>query len=1095
MTVSSRPDVAASTIEPAEPVAVIGIACRLPGAATPEAFWQMLCDGTSSIAEVPADRARFGWPDDPPLQAGLLTDIADFDPGFFGISPREATMMDPQQRLILELSWEAFEDAGLTTATVRGTDLPVFIGVSSDDYAHLAMRGGVPAVTAHTMTGLNRSIIANRVSYFYDLHGPSLTVDTGQSSSLMAVHLAAEALARGTATTALAGGVSLAILGETTAAAVRFGGLSPDSRCYTFDERANGYVRGEGAGVVVLKRLGAATADGDRIYCVVRGGAANSDGATRTLTTPNPAAQQAVLRRAYQRAGIDPADVQYVELHGTGTPTGDPIEAAALGATLGRARPPDAPLLVGSAKTNIGHLEAAAGIAGLVKVALSISNGRIPASLNFHRPNPRIALNQLGLAVVAQTRSWPRPDVPLVAGISGFGMGGTNCHLVLSSVPPPNTSGLDITTPGTSNSPIVALAVSAGSASSLRGSAARLSDQLTANRAVSIEDVAYSLATTRSPLDHRAVVVAADRSGVLDGLAAAAHGQPAVNTVHGLVETAGGIVMVFSGQGSQWPGMAIELIDTSPEFAHQMRVCEQALAPYVGWNLTDVLRAVPGAPPLDRVDVVQPALFAIMVSIATLWRHHGVIPDAVVGHSQGEIAAACAAGALSLDDAARVVAVRSRAVATIAGTGGMVSVALASADVRRRLPTGVEIAAVNGPHTTIVAGGVADLAEFIAGCDVDGIRTRTVTVDYAAHSSHIDHVREQVRDGLTGLRPRSTKTAFYSSVTGGPIDTAGLDGSYWYRNLRQQVQFESTTRSLLTDCHRFFIEISPHPVLTSSIEDTIDDATAAGDITDHALILQSLRRDDGGRTRFLLSLAQAYVGGVPVDWRATCPPHARRIPLPAYPFQRQPYWIESTGAVSQPHSTMVRAGDRPPEPPDARIADLVARTDADQARDLLDLVCAHTAAVLGVRDLDEVRPGRAFTHLGLDSSAAVDLRRRLNAATGLTLSATSPFDHPTPAAMARYIQQQLIGDVPRQQPVMAGLDRLAESIDRMPADDPSLRRQVTTRLYELINRIVVAEDPDDATQQIPSATVEELFDLIDRGVDDDWRNYSRGGHE
>jgi acyl transferase domain-containing protein len=423
------------------PVAVVGLACRLPHAPSPAAFWRLLCRGESAITEMPADRRHAGPAADPdgstpPRFGGFLDRVDSFDAGFFGISPREAVAMDPQQRLMLELSWEVLEDAGVRPETVAGSRTGVFVGAIWDDYATLLRRNGQRASTRHAMTGSHRSIIANRVSYSYGLHGPSLTIDAAQSSALVAVHMACESLRQEECTLALAGGVNL-ILAEDSmdAAAAQFGGLSPDGRCYTFDARANGFIRGEGGGAVLLKPLAAALRDGDPVYCVIRGSAVNNDGATDGLTVPSPAAQEDVLRRAYERAGVAPGDVQYVELHGTGTPVGDPIEAAALGAALGIARPAGSPLLVGSAKTNVGHLEGAAGIVGLLKTALSMAHGQVPPSLNFVTPNPSIPLRELGLRVQDELTGWPCPDRPLLAGVSSFGMGGTNCHVVLAQAP------------------------------------------------------------------------------------------------------------------------------------------------------------------------------------------------------------------------------------------------------------------------------------------------------------------------------------------------------------------------------------------------------------------------------------------------------------------------------------------------------------------------------------------------------------------------------------------------------------------------------------------------------------------------------------
>ena len=707
-----------STDSAAEPIALVGISCRLPQAENPAAFWRLLHDGVDALTET-ADR----WPATATerRRAGFLAEVAEFDAGFFGISPTEAAAIDPQQRLVLELAWEALEHAGIVPAALRDTPAGIFVGAIAHDYAKLADRLGA-AAGPHSYTGTHRALIANRVSYFLRLTGPSLTVDTGQSSSLVAVQLACESLRRGESRLALAGGVNLNLLGETTETIDRFGALSPDGRCYTFDERANGYARGEGAALVVLKRLSDAIADGDRIRCVILGGAVNNDGGGAGLTAPSRQAQQQVIERACAQAGLRPADLDYVELHGTGTPVGDPIEAAALGAALAGGRGPDRPLLVGSVKTNIGHLEGAAGIAGLVKVALSLTRRELPASLNFHTAPAAIPLAELGLDVVRQTREWPGSDRPLVAGVSSFGMGGTNCHLVLAEYAEAAAS------PAIDQPVELPWLLSGRSSAALRAQA----DQL---RQLSEQPgaVALALAGTRDRLEHRAVILGDDPAA---GLAALATGAPHASLVTGAV-LAGRTVLTFPGQGSQWPEMARELLASSPVFADRIEACAEALAPFVDFSLLDVLRGVPGAADFDRVDVLQPALWAVMVGLAELWASVGVRPDVVIGHSQGEIAAATAIGALSLSDGARVVALRSRAITGIAGSGGMMSVAaelaVVEAALRDHAPAAA-VAAVNGPRSVVVSGTTAELAELQAHFTDAGYRAKIIPVDYASHS-------------------------------------------------------------------------------------------------------------------------------------------------------------------------------------------------------------------------------------------------------------------------------------------------------------------------------------------------------------------------
>ncbi|MFJ7250813.1 type I polyketide synthase, partial [Kitasatospora sp. NPDC098652] len=615
-------------------IAIVGLSCRLPQAPDPAAFWRLLTDGRSAVSATPPDRWRGEAGRTAGLRHGAFLDGVDrFDAAFFGISPREAASMDPQQRLMLELAWESLEDAMTVPADLAGRAVGVFVGAIGDDYAALLHDHGPEAVDQHSLTGTSRGIIANRISYALGLRGPSLTVDAAQASALVAVHLACESLLSGESDVAMAGGVNLNLATATAVETERFGGLSPDGRCYTFDARANGYVRGEGGGFVVLKPLARAVADGDRIYCVIRGSAMNNDGATDGLTVPSADAQRDVMRLAHDRAGLAPGSVQYVELHGTGTKVGDPIEAASVSAALATART-DGPLQVGSAKTNVGHLEGAAGIVGLIKTALSVRHRRLPASLNYETPNPMIDPVALNIEVRTEPGPWPRPDAPLVAGVNSFGMGGTNCHVVVTE--PPRTAGEPVVDPapeaepatgaraeagegagaGATGRQVVPWVLSARDRTALRAQAAALRTAVEERRLDPVE-VGWSLLTTRSSFEHRAVVLGSDREELLDGLAAVAGEDPAPLAVTGRTTgVPGKTVFVFPGHGTQWPGMGLALLDTSPVFAEHLHACDQALRPHTGWSLLDVLRAEPGAPDLNRVDVVQPAIFAVTVALA-----------------------------------------------------------------------------------------------------------------------------------------------------------------------------------------------------------------------------------------------------------------------------------------------------------------------------------------------------------------------------------------------------------------------------------------------------------------------------------------------
>jgi acyl transferase domain-containing protein len=962
----------------AEPIAVIGMSCRLPQADGPAEFWRLLHEGRDAITEASEQR----WPSaiaGEHRRGGFLDQVDRFDAAFFGISPKEAAAMDPQQRLTLELAWEALEQARIVPDSLRGTDTGVFIGSIVNEYAVLA--AGTPG--PHGYPGGHRAIIANRVSHLLGFRGPSLTVDCGQSSSLVSVQLACESLRRGESTVALAGGVNLNLLAETTAAIGRFGALSSDGRCHVFDERANGYVRGEGAALVLLKPLVAALADGDVVHCVILGGAVNNDGGGQTLTSPSAQAQQEVIAAACAQAGVRPADVQYVELHGTGTPVGDPIEAAALGATLGAGRAPEQHLLVGSVKTNIGHLEGAAGIAGLLKVALSLAHRELPASLHFDRPNPAIPLAELGLRLVSASQAWPDPQRRLVAGVSAFGMGGTNCHLVLAEPPAADR-------PQPLSTPDLPWLLSARSAPALRAQASRLHGLLTSCPAGSPAgpgELAVSLIHSRTLFDHRAVV----QAGAVPALRNLADGTIDPTIVTGAA-TRPDCVLVFPGQGSQWPAMARELMRYNPEFAERLTACAGALDEFVDYSLIDVLRGVPNAPDFDRVDVVQPALWAMMTALAQLWQGRGLRPAAVIGHSQGEIAAATAIGALSLSDGARVVALRSRAIAAVAGAGGMLSVAappeVAQAAVLTHAPRS-GIAAVNGPRSVVVSGPNTELAELQLQLTVEGYRTKLLPVDYASHSAEMEQLRGEVLASLTHLTPMSVPTVFFSTLTGEPIDTASLNADYWYRSLRNPVRFADATRMALTAGHRLFVECSPHPVLVGAI------AELAEELEQDVVVLGTLGRDEGGPARWDRAVAEAWVGGAQVRWGEPGPvPPAELVELPTYPFQRARHWsARPERAVAA--GSVPAAADEPDRPGAGPVAPVLG-----SRRELRSLVLAVTAGVLGHADPVAIAAGQNFKDLGVDSAAAVELRKRLRDATGLVLPTGLLFDYPSPDQLA-----------------------------------------------------------------------------------------------
>ncbi|NEY32345.1 SDR family NAD(P)-dependent oxidoreductase [Streptomyces sp. PRKS01-65] len=977
-------------------IAVVGMSCRVPGADGIDAFWRLLRDGVDAVTEVPDGRWDLdGVPDGaaPPglRRGGFLDQVAGFDAAFFGISPREAEAMDPRQRLALELSWTALEHARVLPATLRGGGAAVFLGATGDDYAALVHRHGGDAVSHHSMTGLSRGVIANRVSYHLGLRGPSLTVDAAQSSSLVAVHLACEALLSGATGLALAGGVHLNLTADGALAFARAGALSPDGRCHTFDARANGTVRGEGGGMVVLKRLADAVADGDPVHCVLLGSAVNNDGGGRGLTVPDEDAQRELLRDAYARAGAEPAHVRYVELHGTGTRAGDPVEAAALGAVLGADRPAGEPLLVGSVKTNIGHLDGAAGVIGLIKVALSLEHGAVPASLHYAEPHPAIPMDRLRLRVNDTTGPWPQG--PRLAGVSSFGVGGTNCHVVVAGAPAAegeDRAGARSAAPAPVPVPVV---VSGRSEAALRAQARRLRERVASDAGLSPADVGYSTVTTRTAMEHRGVVVAADRDELLAGLAALAAGEPSPHVVEAVAGSVSGVVWAFPGQGPQWAGMALELWDTSAVFAARMDECARLLDGMVDWSLREVL-ADDAA--LKRMDVMQPALFAVQVSLAEVWRSVGLAPSAVVGHSQGEITAACAAGSVPLADALRLMAERGRVItARLSGRGAMALLALPAEEADGF--DGVTIGAVNGPRSVVVSGPVDAVAGAVAACQARGVRAWTVPIDYASHSAQVEEVRDEVLRAAADVPARDSGVAFYSTVTGGRLDADRLDAGYWYRNLRERVRLEETVRALAADGHQVFIEASPHPVLTPAIQDTLDDAGVP------AVAQGTLRRDEGGLRRLLLSMAELHAQGVTLDWRPMFEgTGARTVDLPPYAFQRSAHWLTAAPAAAVAPATPATETAARPEPA-APAAGPAVTGEPDPAA----LVRAQAAAVLGHGDPGAVDTERSFKELGFDSVTAVELGKRLSRATGLRLPATLIFDHPTPAALAGHLRAEL----------------------------------------------------------------------------------------
>ena len=954
-----------------EPIAIVGMSCRYPGGVrSPEDLWDLLACGGDAIAGFPTDRGwdieRRMYEPEPELQGptptgesgvvqgraltregGFLYDAGEFDAAFFRISPREALAMDPQQRLLLEAAWEAIEDAGIDPVSLAGSDTAVFAGVSSTDYS-----GAVEAhkeADGYRITGLLTSVVSGRLAYTFGFEGPAVTIDTACSSSLVAMHLAAQALRGGECSLAMAGGVTVMSTAAGFAEFARQGGLASDGRCKTFADRADGAGFSEGVGLLLLERLSDAQRLGHPVVGLVRGSAVNQDGASNGLSAPNGPSQQRVIAQALANAGLSPADVDAVEGHGTGTVLGDPIEIQALLASYGQGRR-NGPLWLGSLKSNIGHTQAAAGVAGVIKMVMAMRHGVLPRTLHIDEPTTRVDWSGGEVSLLREEVPWD--GTRRRAGVSAFGISGTNAHVILEAPTPtptvaaaPAPAAVVAPTPANADVPsegampnvdvpsggfapstrvldggVVPWVLSARSGGGLRGQAERLARfagrpaGALAAQAPGMEDVGLSL-TGRPTFEHRAVVLGSSRDELLGRLEPLAEGRSAPGVLEGIADAgvgARGPVFVFSGQGGQWPGMAVELLDSSPVFAERLRTCGDALAPHVDWELEDVLRGVAGAPGLDGVDVVQPVLFAVMVALAGLWRACGVEPAVVVGHSQGEIAAAHVAGGLSLDDAARLTVVRSRALVGLMGRGGMVSVALPEPELGswlERWDGRVSVAAVNGPGSVVVSGEREALDGLLAELQAGGVRAREIPVGYASHSPQIEEIREELLEGCAGIVPMSGSVPFLSTVTGEVVNTAELDGEYWYRNLRETVRFEQATRSLLKDGFRAFIEVGPHPVLTIGVQETAEQVL---DDPAGAVLAGSLRREEGGLERFLASLGELWVRGVEVDWtRVLQGSDAARVRLPTYAFQRERYWLPAPA----PAGDMASAGQASAEHP------------------------------------------------------------------------------------------------------------------------------------------------------------------------------------
>ncbi|WP_410872014.1 HAD-IIIC family phosphatase [Nocardia sp. A7] len=880
-------------------IAIVAMSCRFPGAAdSPEALWRLLDGDVDGLSEVPPGRWDIDGLYDPDptatgtaytFRGGYVDGVDRFDAAFFGIGPREAAVMDPQQRMMLQLAWEAIERSGRDPRTLHGSATGVYLGVYSTGY----LADPAPEqLNGQVGTGLSPSVASGRISYTLGLHGPAVTLDTACSSSIVAMHLAIQALRAGECDLALAGGATLLMSPIAHIELCRLGVLSPTGRCAPFSAEADGTVWAEGAGLVLLKRLGDARRDGDQVLAVVRGSAVNQDGRSQGLSAPNGAAQEQVLRSALRTCGLAPHDIDYVEAHGTGTALGDPIEARALARVFGPGRDPQRPLGIGSLKSHLGHTQAAAGVASVIKLVLALQHERIPATLNVSTPSPHVDWARSGVAVHAQPAPWRRGDRPRRAGVSAFGLSGTNAHLILEEAP-----AAEVSSPSPDDGRVLLLPITARSAASVQGQAQRLLDLVRADPTLQPGPLARALALQRTQFERRAVVLAADRDDLLGALGDLVAATSSANVVLGAgpVLTNAKTAFIFPGQGMQWVGMGRDLLTDSAEFRAEFDLCDKVFGAHLGWSLTDRLTTMSAA---DLVDfpVVQPLLFATMVALAATWRAAGVSPDAVIGHSQGEIAAAYCAGVLALDDAARIVVTRSRLMQAIDEPAAMAMIGLPEADVATRLldfDGRVSIAAVNVRRSTIVAGEQAAVTQLLAELDRARIYTRLGAAGpgLAGHCRMIETIREPFTEQLADLTTDSPALPWYSTVTGALVSSASIEPEYWYRNARETVRFAATIEQMIADGFRYFVELGAHPSLTAAVR------TVSEELAREVVAVGSLARDEDGPTALARARAQLYVAGHDLDWTRLVPTTGR-VDLPTYAFDERRFWTEGANRAS-----------------------------------------------------------------------------------------------------------------------------------------------------------------------------------------------------
>jgi acyl transferase domain-containing protein len=886
-----------------EPIAIVGLSCRFPGSKDPEAFWRVLSDGVDAVREVPIDRwdkEAYSDPDPsmpgkvPTLYGGFLDQVDLFEPAFFGISGREAKSMDPQQRLLLEVAWEALENAGIAVSHLRGSSTGVFVGITTSDYARLAVANDSTDLDVYTATGGALNVAAGRVSYVLGLNGPAMAVDTACSSSLVAVHLACRSLRDRECDLALAGGVNMLLTPEPFICFGKWGMMASDGRCKAFDERADGFVRGEGCGIIALKRLSDALTADDRVLAIIRGTAVNQDGARSGLTVPNGLGQQAVVRAALKAARLQPHDLDYIEAHGTGTTLGDPIELEALAAVLGKDRPADQPLRVGSVKTNLGHLESASGIAGLIKVVLSMGREEIPRQLHFHKLNPRISLGKVPIEIPVKAIAWPRAERPRIAGVSSFGFSGTNAHVILQEAPLAKGTATLRQMPERSTHLLV---LSAGSDTALRELSLAYAEYLAKEDIGSLPDICHTAAIGRSALSHRLAFPAPSIAAVRERLGTFAQGNLHPEIGAGRVRSDSRVAFLFTGQGAQYTGMGRDLYEIEPVFRDAFDQCALLLGEHLDRSLQEIVGYDQQSPAatgiLDETFYTQPALFAIEYALASLWRSWGIEPAAIVGHSLGEYVGACVAGALSLEDALRLVAVRSRLMQSLPRNGAMAAVFADEGRVRAAIASftgSVSIAATNSPLNTVISGKADAVRAVLEQLRQEGVQSKALTLSHAFHSPLVEPILDEFEQCARSVEYRVPDVDLILNLTGCPQSEAlPLDGHYWRRHARETVRFAESIRGLQARGIRAFLEIGPGPVLIGMGRQVVEDS--------ETIWLASLRKDRDDWSQMLSSLGALFVLGAKPDWAAYDKSYRRRrVALPTYPFQREQHWLPVVSA-------------------------------------------------------------------------------------------------------------------------------------------------------------------------------------------------------